>query len=98
MTKLIHYQDLDGPVSYTVEEVLDLYYEYWAKSMILIHKIPMITEKNCIEDFIVVNWAHTSGGILVRCQSCLGTPGLNMSQLAATNCKSCNGTGWRLPD
>ena len=30
----------------------------------------------------------------VRCQACIGTPGLNMSQLAAIDCKHCNGTAF----
>lgn len=41
----------------TDEEILDEYWNYWCSQMIRVRKSPMMTEENCIEDYVVVNWA-----------------------------------------
>lgn len=47
------------PVDITLskQEVLDSYYEYWSTRMLKINKLPMVTESNCIEDWLVIHWA-----------------------------------------
>lgn len=45
------------PLLYTTSMILEEYWDYWVKQMIRLDNIPMITEKNCIEDWAVVNWA-----------------------------------------
>lgn len=47
----------NGFIELTEEEILNNYWDYWCEQMIKVHKIPKITEKNCIDDFVVVNWA-----------------------------------------
>ena len=42
---------------YTEKEILDTYWEYWCARMKEIGKEDLISEKACIEDWIVVNWA-----------------------------------------
>jgi hypothetical protein len=41
----------------TERQILFIYWRYWSTQMLRVGKSPMITEKNCINDFIVVNWA-----------------------------------------
>ena len=41
----------------TEEDVLDHYWEHWKDRMTKANKTELITESNCIEDFIIVNWA-----------------------------------------
>ena len=38
-------------------ELLDQYWDYWSKMMLKANKSPLITPKNCIQDFCVVHWA-----------------------------------------
>ena len=42
----------------TEEDVLEHYWQFWKDGMTKANKPKeMITESNCIEDFIIVNWA-----------------------------------------
>lgn len=43
------------------QDILDHYWEYWYEKMVLAGKRDNISLENCIEDWIVVNWA-----VLVR--------------------------------
>jgi hypothetical protein len=50
--------DQDGESIYTEEEILKEYWEYWSMRMIQHGGLsPLITPENCIDDWIVVNWA-----------------------------------------
>ncbi len=52
--------NVDGEVERLTEaEVLDLYWEYWHRAMLEKFPVtsPEISVENCIEDFMVVNWA-----------------------------------------
>ena len=60
MTKLIFYQDPNGEYCLTEKEVLDGYYSYWSGKMLEVHKSPMITERNCINDYMIVHWAFST--------------------------------------
>jgi hypothetical protein len=44
-------------IEITDAEILDRYYPWWSSEMLRVHRSPKITVDNCIEDFIVVNWA-----------------------------------------
>ena len=48
-----------GNTKYTVteEDIIELYWEYWNDSMIKVGKRSQCTRQNCIDDFVVVNWA-----------------------------------------
>lgn len=41
----------------TEKEILDIYWGYWSTKMKEIGKEDLISEKACVEDWIVVNWA-----------------------------------------
>jgi hypothetical protein len=58
--RAVDWDDLgDHPVYcvMTGGQILDQYYIHWSERMIEVGKLPMITELNCVEDWIVVNWA-----------------------------------------
>ena len=42
---------------YTEKEILDSYFESWCKRMREVGKENQISEANCLEDWIVINWA-----------------------------------------
>jgi hypothetical protein len=42
----------------TENEILQQYYPRWVQLMIKAGKTDLITPANCIEDFVVVNWAE----------------------------------------
>jgi hypothetical protein len=44
---------------YSEEEILNEYWDYWENKMISKYgeNHPLITKQNCIEDWIVTNWA-----------------------------------------
>lgn len=42
---------------YSEQEILATYWDYWVSQMLRVHKLPMVTEANCIEDWVVLNWA-----------------------------------------
>ncbi|WP_249370118.1 hypothetical protein, partial [Actinomyces sp. 186855] len=55
-----HYLDpkIIVEVVLTEDEVLDVYWDYWKDKMEKAEKPShLITESNCIEDFITVHWA-----------------------------------------
>jgi hypothetical protein len=43
---------------YTRDEILKDYFEYWSAKMRLVGKDELISEQNCIEDWIIVNYAE----------------------------------------
>jgi hypothetical protein len=45
-------------VTRTDAQILDEYYLWWADRMFKIGKGPMVTEANCIDDYVVVHWAE----------------------------------------
>lgn len=44
----------------TEAEILSIYWDYWVDQMLKVHKLPMITPQNCIDDFVVVHWAWSA--------------------------------------
>ena len=48
-------------VTMTEREILAHYYEYWRGQMIRADKLDLICAENCIQDWIVVNWAAKGG-------------------------------------
>lgn len=42
----------------TEKGILDQYYEYFSTQMLKVGKSPLITEQNCIQDWIIVHWAR----------------------------------------
>jgi hypothetical protein len=45
-------------VTMTEKEILDIYWEYWSVKMREVGKEDQISEKACVDDWIVVNWAY----------------------------------------
>lgn len=44
----------------TEREILDTYWDYWKSQMLRKYKDPdhyLITEQNCIDDWVIMNWA-----------------------------------------
>lgn len=39
-------------------EILETYKVYWIEQMTKINKQSLITDENCIDDWIIVNWAY----------------------------------------
>lgn len=56
--RIFKYQDQDGEHTITDEEILDSYYPYWKEQMRKVDKENQISPELCIEDFIVIHWAH----------------------------------------
>lgn len=56
--KIYAYFDEDGVHTYTRQEILDAYYDSWKKKMIKVGKEHLISEDNCVQDWVVVNWAR----------------------------------------
>ena len=54
---LWQYDDQDGRHIFTEEEILEIYYPHWKREMTRIGKVDQISERACIEDWVVVNWA-----------------------------------------
>jgi len=57
----------DEVITMSEEEILDVYWEYWKGSMevavtkkntVAYNKPEMITKENCIENWVIVNWAY----------------------------------------
>lgn len=40
------------------KQILDSYKEWWSEQMIKVGKANLISDENCIDDWIVVNWAN----------------------------------------
>lgn len=51
-------QEPDGDIVLTEEEIIRDYFPYWKNEMVKVGKENEISHKNCLEDFIVVNWAQ----------------------------------------
>lgn len=49
---------ISEPVIYTREQILKEYYSTWALRMKSLKRDDLINEQNCIDDWIVVNWAY----------------------------------------
>lgn len=45
------------PLEITEEQILDTYYPFWSGELRKLGREDLISEKNCIEDWVVVNWA-----------------------------------------
>ena len=41
----------------TEKEVLDMYWDYWVSKMKQVEREHLISEENCIQDWVVINWA-----------------------------------------
>lgn len=57
--KIYKFIDLDGTHALTRDEILEQYWEYWTSQMKRIGKEDLISEDNCITDFMVIHWAWT---------------------------------------
>lgn len=60
-----YWLDEDGNMnSYIVtkseEEILKEYYDYWCKGMIISGKEDEICPQDCIDDWVIINWAWES--------------------------------------
>lgn len=48
----------DGTMEvWTESKILSVYWAYWSNQMLRVGRSPMITEQNCIDDFVTVHWA-----------------------------------------
>jgi hypothetical protein len=45
-------------VEQTENEILCLYYPFWSEKMFELGKLPMVTEHNCIDDWIILNLSY----------------------------------------
>lgn len=54
---LYKFYDLNGITIISDKRILESYYSYWSQRMIEADKAHLISEKNCIDDFCVINWA-----------------------------------------
>lgn len=43
--------------TFSEDQILDSYYEYWKNRMIQVGKEHLINEQRCIEDWITIHWA-----------------------------------------
>ena len=50
----------DQRIEMTEEEILKSYYPYWSKRVMEVHpdKLELLTTENCLNDWIVINWAE----------------------------------------
>ena len=55
--KIYEYEDPTGQYMITETEILTLYFDEWSKRMVKADKSSRISEQNCIDDFILDNWA-----------------------------------------
>lgn len=39
------------------DDIIKMYYEYWCGKMKEVGKESEISEQNCIEDWVIINWA-----------------------------------------
>lgn len=42
----------------TEKEILDTFFEFWSNELIKQKKFHLITDENCIDDWVAVNWAY----------------------------------------
>lgn len=47
-----------GVANYSDEDIIKEYWDYWCNRMIEVGKAHLITRENCIDDWIVTNWAN----------------------------------------
>ena len=58
MRKFAYYElGQDHPIIVTEDEIRETYYPYWQRKMKEIQKEEFINFENCLNDWIVVNWA-----------------------------------------
>jgi hypothetical protein len=50
-------QGHDEPVVVTEDDIRRIYYDYWCLEMTRAGKADQISWDNCVDDFLVVNWA-----------------------------------------
>jgi hypothetical protein len=43
------------------KKILELYWDYWSENMRMKGKSNLISEQNCISDYVVINWAYFIG-------------------------------------
>lgn len=55
--KIYKYTDQAGEHVITEEEILKCYYPWWKNKLESLGREHLISEENCIEDFITVHWA-----------------------------------------
>lgn len=58
MTKTWRYEDPDGTVTMTEDEILAVYFDFWSEEMRKVGKESEITPQGCIDDWVVVHWAE----------------------------------------
>ena len=58
MIDLYEYEDQGGKHVISRDEIISSYFEYWKQKMIKAGKEDLISEDNCISDFIVIHWAY----------------------------------------
>ena len=53
------YNELDNPdiQEITDDEIIKEYWNYWCEQMLKVKKGHLISRQNCIEDWVVINWA-----------------------------------------
>jgi len=52
------YFDLDGEHLCSEDEIIKIHFAYWSEKMKSVNKEHLINRKNCIDDFVIVNWAE----------------------------------------
>lgn len=55
--RTFRYVDQDGEHTVTEEEILKDFYPEWCKLMRKAGKEHLISEANCVDDYLVVHWA-----------------------------------------
>jgi len=58
MSKTYKYEDPEGEHIYTEEQILKEYFPYWKDRMEKAGKADYISEQNCIDDWVITNWAY----------------------------------------
>lgn len=55
-----HAPDVTAPgriLTITEDEIIERYYDWWVNEMYRVGKQDLISKENCIEDWVVSNWA-----------------------------------------
>lgn len=50
-------QEANNPLLITDKQILEEYYPWWKEQMIKVNKSNLINEDNCIDDWVIINWA-----------------------------------------
>ena len=54
--------DLQGmEIAVSEKQILDVFFGYWSGMMKKVGREELISEENCIEDWVVINWAWEIG-------------------------------------